>query len=428
MTKAPPPWYARPRAVLPAFVVVVILSTLFAEEVVIGRSGDARLSTYHTLPQGARLFFELSERLGWKAERRLEPSAPSGPGIIHAVLSVPITPRATEVHELLERVRAGGGLLLVLQPGGDALGDSLHVAIDSRNFYANTVIAESGVCPDSTRSFIRLWGDDQAHLYALRFTAPRPSGAAPVFVMLGATRAGTNVVRLPPNVALSADSTRAAPAPAVIGFPLGRGRVVVASDPDFLRNDVVRECSYGLDVRAVRALEYLRDGGDVPRSTILFDEYHQGYGRQPGTTRAVSAYLRGTRSGHLLFQMLGAGLVLLAALAPRALIPREREQIERRSPLEHVDALARAYAQVDATRTAAAQLLRGVRRRLERGAIRARAVRTDEAFLERAQETVPALAADVALVRRALRERLAGRDLELVGAALERIETSLKRT
>jgi hypothetical protein len=436
--RAERPWYARPRVVLTAVAGLVVLSALFARDIEVGRSGDPRLSTYHTGPQGASLFYELADRLGWSLEQRLEAAVPPGPEKIHALLSVPISLRITEVRELLERVREGAALLLVLEPGGDAVGDSLHVRVDDRDFYGRTVQAEPGACPDSTRAFFPLWPDNRAHLYALAFTAPRPPGEAPVFVMLGGRPEGG--VEVPEGIVFprppvvndtQRDSTRrppSGPVPAVIGFQLGRGRVVVASDPDFLRNDVLRECAYGLDVRAVRALEYLRAGGDRPRSTIVFDEYHQGYGRQPGTTRAIAGYLMGTRSGHLLFQMLGAGLLLLFALAPRALTPRHPERIERRSPLEHVDALARAYGQLGATRTAAAHLVRGVRRRLERGAVRARTVRTDEAFLRRVAETAPALSGDVAIVRRALGERVSPKELELAGAALERIETSLKRT
>ena len=62
--ETPAPWYARPRVVLPAFVALLVLSTLFAEDLTIGRTGDPRLSTYHTQPQGAALFYDLTERLG----------------------------------------------------------------------------------------------------------------------------------------------------------------------------------------------------------------------------------------------------------------------------------------------------------------------------------------------------------------------------
>jgi hypothetical protein len=203
---------------------------------------------------------------------------------------------------------------------------------------------------------------------------------------------------------------------------------VVASDPDIVRNDVIRACDYGIAPQAVRMLEYASGGAGQARRRLVFDEFHHGYGAQPGTMRAIARYLGGTGSGHLLFQLLAAGLVLLLAAAPRDVPPVDPERIERRSPLEHVDALARAYAQVAATRTATTRLLHGVRRRLERGSVPRGAARTDDVFLERAEALAPALKPDVALIRRALRTTVPRREFPAVGAALERLESSLKRT
>ena len=142
---------------------------------------------------------------------------------------------------------------------------------------------------------------------------------------------------------------------------------------------------------------------------------------------AVAAYLVGAASGRLLLQMLAAGLVLLLAVAPRLIPPHDPERIERRSPLEHVDALGRAYAQVGATRSATARLVRGVRRRLAGGAIRPGVDASDDAFLDRAQRDAPQLAGDIALIRKALHSPLARREFASVGAALEQLELSLTR-
>jgi hypothetical protein len=173
-------------------------------------------------------------------------------------------------------------------------------------------------------------------------------------------------------------------------------------------------------------LEYLH--GDAARPLLVFDEYHQGYGTHPGTMRAVVLYLSRTASGHALGQVLLAGLVLLLAVGPRALPPRDVERVERRSPLEHVGALASAYEQVGATRTAAGRLLRGIRRRVER-AMRGYGTRgpelSDEAFLAAALRADPALASDVALIQRALGATLVRHDFEALGGALRRLETSL---
>jgi hypothetical protein len=142
---------------------------------------------------------------------------------------------------------------------------------------------------------------------------------------------------------------------------------------------------------------------------------------------AVSSYLVGTPSGRLLFQMLAAGLVLLLAVAPRLIPPRDPLAIERRSPLEHVDALGRAYAQVGATKSATARLVRGVRRRLSGGTVRAGSELSDDAFLDRALRDAPQLAAEVALIKKALHTPLPRRDFSTVGAALEQLELSLTR-
>jgi hypothetical protein len=219
---------------------------------------------------------------------------------------------------------------------------------------------------------------------------------------------------------------------AAVGYSYGRGRIVVLSDPDMLRNDVLRVCNWGLDVVAINMLEYLSGGGELRRDRIVFDEYHQGFGPHPGTFRAIALFFSRSSAGHLLAQALGGGLVLLMALGPRALPPRNQTRIERRSPLEHVTALARAYAQVNASRTATERLLRGVRRRVERAAPwRGEAAEsgkrelTDNAFLDLTTRSFPALNADAEIIRRALGRPVSRQDLENVGAALRRLETTL---
>jgi hypothetical protein len=98
--------------------------------------------------------------------------------------------------------------------------------------------------------------------------------------------------------------------------------------------------------------------------------------------------------------------------------------VSRRSPLEHADALGRAYADVGATRTATARLVSGLRRRLNRW-IPVAPGAADEAFLEAVAVRVPARAADVGVIRHALAEALPKRELALVGGALNRIEEAV---
>jgi hypothetical protein len=135
-------------------------------------------------------------------------------------------------------------------------------------------------------------------------------------------------------------------------------------------------------------------------------------------------YLAGTPSGRMLAQIAVGGLLLLFAAAPRPLAPRDPSHVARRSPIEHADALAHAYAGVRATRTATARLLAGVRRRA-RG--RSRAADTDESFLAAASALSPRAAQAASTVSAALQSPLPEGQLTEVASALETIERELTR-
>jgi len=443
---------ARQRLALAGVLALIVVAALFTPELIGGRTGDPRLTTYSASPQGARLLYDLTRRLGWSSERWTAASLP--PADAHTVIAVlyPAQPLgAIESHEVMERVRAGSGLLYVIS-GHAPLDDSLHVRrIDNGGIYqptqAGTADAPASVATTDSRRARRfgssvtdsaadaddaaeataecgasgangalpMWMDERVSLWGMRFAPSRPLGAV-IFA------------RTMPQFRTH-DTSSTVSAVAAAGFPLGLGRVVVLSDPDFLRNDVLRVCKWGLDVVAVRVLEYLARG-TTPRDRLIFDEYHQGFGTHPGTLRAIAAYLSRSPSGHVLLQSMIAGLVLLLGLGPRLLPAHDPERVERRSPLEHVSALAHAYARVGGTRTATMQLLRGVRRRVQRG-LPNDAGGSPEArdlnFLD-AIEATPGLASDAALIRRALAEPLTGRDFTAVGAALARVEHTFLTT
>lgn len=432
----------RRRLALAAILTVIILAALFTPEVIGGRSGDARLTTYSAGAQGAKLLYELASRLGWRVLRWTD-AAPivADNRTVMAVLDPVEPPGAIETHRILEQVRGGAALLYVMS-GGGALNDSLHV---KRSFFGGTYQATAAGTAEARRASdtlrarrfdpdtadsaddeevesadecdhaapndgLPMWADQTVRLWRFGWTRRRPAGA--VIFARSTQERGTK------------DTSVAPSAPAAAGFPLGSGRVVVISDPDLLRNDVVRVCRWGLDVVAARMLEYLAIG-TPRRDRLVFDEYHQGFGTHPGTLRAIALYLSRAASGHVLLQGLLAGLVLLLALGPRALPVHDEERVERRSPLEHVGALAQAYARVGATRTATARLVRGLRRRVERhsGTEHARA-ESDARFLENTALS-PALAADVAVIRHALETPVSRGEFEAVGSAIRRLEESL---
>ena len=405
---------------------VIVIVALLTPEATGGRTGDPRLTSRSTQPQGAAALYELAGRLGWQPTRRMVDSIPLGDTTaVHLILDPPVVPSAAETHEVLDRVRRGAGLIFVLgsgpladslglgsrmsRPGtGSVIGASQLLVSPAGTLVADSVDRCEGRGESVLSAGLPFWPDRQTHILALQWKGTQPAGArALVFVRTVSGIAGNEV-------------------PAVVGFPLERGRVVVAADPDLLRNDVLRVCRWGAGVAAVRMLEYASDGapGGGRRDRLVFDEYHQGYGEQPGTIRGILSYLEQTSSGHFVLQLAGAGLLLLFALGPRLLVPRTTERIERRSPLEHVDALARAYRAVGATRTATGRLVHGLRRRVEHSSGGQRSV-SDDAFLTWARERVPARGTDVDLVRQALDKPVSRRELEVVGQALRRLETSL---
>lgn len=400
-------WWARPRIVLPAVGAMMLLVALLTPEESVGRAGDSRLSTHLAGPMGARAFYETAARFGYVATQRdsLDQPAPANGTTIHAVLAPPGELSERDAHAYLEGVRAGDALLYVADRR-TPLSDSLGIYLRPGGVLA-IADADTTGCHGRDDLTPSLWFDGRVHLNAVRLRAtvspteefaPLESEASPSDAVVGH---------------------------AAIGFPLGAGRVIGMTDPDLLRNDVLRRCHWGADAIAMRMLEWLRAGGARPRTSLVFDEYRQGYGHKPSMYALVGGFLVDNPAGRALLGVVAAGLVLLVAAAPRPLPPRDREMVERRDPLEQVDALALAYEQVSASRTATARLLRGMRARL--GAISGRQ-RSDDDFLTAALEIVPDRADDVAAIRHALRDTIPSRDLPDVGAALRRLEASLTTT
>ncbi|MCC6241807.1 MAG: hypothetical protein IT353_03155 [Gemmatimonadaceae bacterium] len=406
-------WYARPGVVLSILLFLVILTALFAKTPTAGRQGDPRLLSTSTDPMGAALFFELTERLGYRAQRERTLLTRIPPRAIVTALDPVEALSPAYVHLLLEHVRAGGALLTVLGRFTDALSDSID--IDIAGAVGTTLETRAGVAkPCDQQSGLRSSGFwfGAPTLRALAVTDSVPASWTTFIYVKGARDEGTRV---------------RTPAPALIGLPFGRGRLVVAGDPDVLRNDALRDCSFGLDLPAVAALSYLSEDEHEPRRTIVFDDYHLRRIRPVGLMDVVSDYLVSTGSGRTFLQIGVAGLLLLLAMAPRMLPPRRDQWIARRSPLEHVDALARAYLHINATRTGVTDLVRGLERRV--GASAQSAGRSSppshESFLAHVAESTPSVAADVAVVRRALTGTVTTAEFIEVGNALARIEHTL---
>ncbi|MFN0097348.1 MAG: DUF4350 domain-containing protein [Gemmatimonadaceae bacterium] len=413
----PAPWWVRPMIVLPVLIGLSFVVALLTPEANGPRNGDARLSTLNNGPMGGRLLWDLSQRTGWVTERRLTPALETSPDIVYAVLSPAIDLRATEAHEFLEHARRGGALLISAGGGAGALMDSLHLETSTSGPIVESV-RTTATCEAEAEAdeadFTSLWFNFEPALWGLAWKAPAPS---------------TPIEFVHVRIALdSVDSggDKFEQRPAMLGFEYGAGRIVVASDPDLFRTDALRQCNTSFDVAAVRALEFLRGGSATVRARLVFDEFHQGHGAYPGSMGAAMRYFAGTPTGRFFATFTLAGIILLIALAPRLVPPAPDGRLERRSPVEQVDALARAYEQVDATQTAAQRLVRGLRRRVQR-TTPSRDHIDDASWLERLAERVPALATDAALARRAISTSLPPDEFIELGPAIHRIESTLTR-
>lgn len=432
MAERPPKDWLRPGIILPVFAALLVATVVLTPFTSLtGREGDPRLTIRSTSSQGARGLSDVARRLGWAvAARETSFASPLDTTAVYAVLGPPIDLTSMEARVVLDAVRRGAGLLYVIVPGA-VLSDSLSLRRSAFGGGTMEIPDEGGAfdseeqCEGVSDGGVISWPGDKVAMYSIVPSGPLAMGSDTTFI---AVRRG----KAPPDSAgdtIRFDGGRKDAVgrfPAALGFRYGQGRIVAIADPDLLRNDVLRTCRWNAGVTAVRMLEWLDPAG---ARRLVFDEFHQGYGRHPSASRAVGRLLAETPFGRMLAHLLVALGIFMLAVGARALSPRSRARFERRSPLEHVGALSRAYEQVGATRLATRRLLRGVRRRYTAGARAAAGRReSDEEFLRAIGSRFPELAADIALTRQALAEPFPPARFLEVGRAIDHIERTLHQT
>jgi hypothetical protein len=310
-------------------------------------AADPRPSTYLTGPNGARALFLLMEELGVPAAQRLEPWAEPLPEGVLVVLAPAQPPTPRELEALLGWMDAGGTLIY----GAGAGADPVTRALDLR-------LQPAAPDTQSPLQAVR-WPGETA--YATRDEAGAEAQQWSVGVDSVAGFRRTWAVASPALHAGTADvllRTRTG-APVLAVLARGDGRAVVWSDASPLGNRLLRDGAAALlFARAVS--DALAEGG-----ALTFDEYHHGY--RPGSpARALWQFVTGTGAGRALLQAALAGLLLLVLYGHRLGAPLLEAVGRRRSPLEHVDAVAAAYSRAGARRTARRLLVAGLERRLGR--------------------------------------------------------------
>jgi hypothetical protein len=381
-----------PRRVLAAFVVIVAIGLVLSPSTLPGSNG--LLTTYASDPGGARGFFETARRLGWPTTRLVERfEAPLDSTSIYAILRPPVPLTSREVSAVLDAVRGGAGLFLV--PGlTSAFNDSLGIiTLPTPPF---------GTIAVDTTAWDTLGVDAPSPRWPLMMLRPTKE-APPDLVTFLSVRARE----------IESDSVY----PVVLGIPFGRGRIVVMAHGSLLANVQFRDETHAL--LPIRMLEWLAPGR---RPTMVFAEYHQGHGMHPSVMKTIQRELAYTPAGRMVIHLLIATALLLLAMGIRPIAPRPQMRGERRSPLEHVGALAQAYGQVNATRTGLRRLIRGLRRRHPIGTLRSA---TDDEYLTSVAARHPAVAPDVDMLRSMLTERPDPERFQTAGTAIAHIERTL---
>jgi hypothetical protein len=476
-TPAPGPGARRGdrRLLVTALAVVVLIGIVTGLVTARETAAPMPLDADSPAPAGALALAEAAARLGWRSERAELPLPATRPGTTYLAVRAYHGVRDDDAGRLLAAVRAGAGLVVDVRAAGDPLTDSLGLALvsdglwtlDNRRTGQRVGVADALGRPTCTP----------------RLTDPSDGTEVANFTLVDSGHAATNVPgrrlfvdawRLPADsagpgarpprparsprgrgdsaVVVRAETTLVAPgrrsqapvaagavwAPVMVGFPLGQGRVVAVADAALLTNSALRTCWAAAGPVALQMLAWVAPApvGGRGRGTLVFLQGRRDVadGGGPSVLGAVRRALTEVPAGRALAQALGAALVLLAALGARALPPLPAARIERRSPREHVGALAGAYRQARATRLVARRLARGLRRRhggttgraAGDAARRPVAAPADEAaFLASVAARHPALASDAEQLAAATRTPVPPAALPAVGAAAARIDAAL---
>ena len=422
----------RPRVVFPALILLLVLAVVLSPG-----EGEAehslRLSTHGTGEWNAKGLYDVLKLLGRNVSQREIPMrAPLDSAAVYFVLQPPEDPSAREASALLDAVRRGASLVTVAEPGGP-LTDSIRIeSTFARGFGAMRASPDTLYGVEHTdHGGYGAGGGSEPEDSARRESLSARERARAFLAQSRGENARSFHEYLRPTTASDTDSTRVFPSdtvtllsakllrshPVVMGRAIGRGRVVVIADGSFLRNGIMSRGDAA--VLLVRLLAWADTTGTLP---LVFDEYHHGYGVHPGLVPTVRRALLGTPAGRATLWLAFAALVLLLAASVRPIAPVPPVVIERRSPLEHVSALSRAYAAIGATRLAVRRLVRGLRRRHPLGAVGAL---DDDGYLALVRARAPGTTEDVTLLARAIRTPLPASEFVHAGAAIDHIERTL---
>jgi hypothetical protein len=303
-------------------------------------------STYLTGPGGASAFAEAVSRLGVKVERYRRPIA---------TLTLRDSTRRDELVALLGPTQPLTAIearhLLALPVDLLLAGKSSAIAIRCLGYHV------SG----------RLWTDPAATKVPAEAEVDRPAPRVWASLVAHAARGivdsaghdGRKVsceVPQPVGVDTLLRTVHERPVVVRLTYPGGRTVTLVADDRLF-RNRTMRNTTAGTFVLGLVTPRYRR---------VVFDEFHHGYQASGSLAGAALTWSLRSPWGWIVWQLAAVGVVALIASGVRFGPVRSAIERRRRSPMEHVRALATALAAARGHDVAVRLMIQGLRRRLSR--------------------------------------------------------------
>ncbi|MDP3911551.1 MAG: DUF4350 domain-containing protein [Gemmatimonadales bacterium] len=329
---------------------------------------DSRNSTLLSGPGGSKGLYEVLVRFGQPVERLRTPLTSlasdsaalrrRAPPALLVVLDPPLRLDFEEIEAVVRFVHRGGAVLAAGSGGGitrcagwrlepeSYLDDSLDVRQPVAGETLNLPRAGRVLAPRRRRI-------EKPGAALDRLVKRQPGEADPCAVLEASGRGQRR------DTLLAAVNGR----PVVMRLQYARGgSITLAADAGWFTNRVWRDT----DVPRV-AVGWLTPPTSA-RGRVAWDEFHQGFGRQggPSLTGVTWDWLRHTPLGWAILQLVAVALVWLGVTAVRFGPARAVVERRRRSPLEHLEALAAGLESAAADDTAVRRIVAGLRRRLSR--------------------------------------------------------------
>lgn len=305
---------------------------------------DPRLSTFRSEPNGAKAWGDALERLGHRVVRWRRPYSvlpdPAPGGSLLAILAPDDWLDLLDHAALLSWVRKGGDLLVV-GPGSRVVMSCAGWRLDTLGAAGVPGLGRVGTTP------VRIPGV-RARLVAIPDSELTDSSR----------RADLGLLTCARTKRAEVDTLLRAPSGAALAVRIrddAKRTVTLVADPALFTNRALRESQAGEFALSL-----------VPARTreVVVDEYHHAYGAHGSLTGAILSWSVRTPVGWILWQGVAVGILVLLASMVRTGPIRPLPSPSRRSPLEHVGALARTLAATKGHDVAVLALVRGLRRRL----------------------------------------------------------------